>query len=146
MIPYETGVGRCDVPSEANPGPRLAPRRGRTYREGVTQGSRTRRTDPVQVVTTARPSLSDDVDSRTRRYLVMMGIRTVCFVLAVALDGWLRWVFAVGAVVLPYLAVVVANAGRRPRRDSLLPVTTPPRRALPPADPGAHPAPHHDTE
>jgi Protein of unknown function (DUF3099) len=146
MIPYRTAVGRSDVPTEAGPGPRLAPRSRRTYREGVNQGSRTRRTDPVQVVTTARPSLTEDVDSRTRRYLVMMGIRTVCFVLAVAVDGWLRWVFAVGAVVLPYLAVVVANAGRRPRRDSLLPVTAPPRRALPPAAADPPPGPRHDTE
>jgi hypothetical protein len=110
----------------------------------VNQGSRTRRTDPVQVVTTARPSLTDDVSSRTRRYLVMMGIRTVCFVLAVVVDGWLRWVFAVGAVVLPYLAVVVANAGRRPQRGVLRSVTTPTRQALPAAEPGSPPAPRDD--
>lgn len=85
----------------------------------------------MQVVTTARPSLTDDVGSRTRRYLVMMAIRTTCFVLAVAVPGWPRWVFAAGAVVLPYLAVVVANAGREPNRDAPLPVPAAGRPALP---------------
>ena len=40
-----------------------------------------------------------------------MGIRTVCFLSAVFVGpGWLRWVLVVGAVVLPYVAVVMANA------------------------------------
>ena len=41
-----------------------------------------------------------------------MAIRTVCFVLAVLADGWLRWVLIALAIVLPYLAVVFANSGR----------------------------------
>ena len=41
-----------------------------------------------------------------------MGVRTVCFVLAVVTDGWLRWVLIAAAVMLPYLAVVFANGGR----------------------------------
>ncbi|CAM3650914.1 DUF3099 domain-containing protein [Occultella aeris] len=41
-----------------------------------------------------------------------MGIRTVCFALAIFVTiTWLRWTFAALAVVLPYLAVVAANAG-----------------------------------
>jgi hypothetical protein len=52
------------------------------------------------------------VDSRTRRYLVSMGIRTVCFLLAVVASGWLRWVLIAAAVTLPYLSVVFANGGR----------------------------------
>ena len=41
-----------------------------------------------------------------------MAIRTVCFVGARSLvgDGWLRWVLIVAAVLLPYVAVVMANA------------------------------------
>jgi hypothetical protein len=39
-----------------------------------------------------------------------MAIRTVCVVLAVVVDGWLRWIFIAGAVVLPYVAVLMANA------------------------------------
>ena len=71
-----------------------------------------RRTDPVHRVSGVRRPLSEDVQSRTRRYLVSMAIRTGCFIGAVVADGWLRWVLMAGAVFLPYIAVVVANAGR----------------------------------
>ncbi len=46
------------------------------------------------------------------RYLVSMGVRTACFLLAVVVHGPLRWVFVLAAIVLPYIAVVFANAGR----------------------------------
>jgi len=52
------------------------------------------------------------VDARTRRYLVSMGVRTACFILAVVTGGWVRWGFVLLALVLPYLAVVFANGGR----------------------------------
>jgi hypothetical protein len=39
-----------------------------------------------------------------------MSIRTLCFVLAVVVHGPLRWVFVSAALVLPYIAVVMANA------------------------------------
>lgn len=64
----------------------------------------------VHTVTTAPQSLADDSDHRLRQYLWTMGIRTSCFFAAVLIDSWVRWVFAVGAVVLPYFAVVIANA------------------------------------
>lgn len=39
-----------------------------------------------------------------------MGVRTACFIGAVAVGpGWLRWVLIAGAVLLPYLAVIFAN-------------------------------------
>jgi hypothetical protein len=66
----------------------------------------------VQTVTSARRPLREDVDHRTERYLISMGIRTACVILAVVATGALRWVFLAGAVLLPYLAVVLANAGR----------------------------------
>jgi len=66
----------------------------------------------VHSITGARRGVSDDVSSRTRRYLISMGIRTVCVILAVVVSGWARWVFIVGAVVLPYISVVLANGGR----------------------------------
>ena len=75
-----------------------------------------RRREPVVThsVTTAPIAARDDSEDRIHRYLLTMGIRTVCFVLMVVFDGWLRWAFAVGAVILPYVAVVLANA-RAPR-------------------------------
>ncbi len=40
-----------------------------------------------------------------------MGIRTVCFVAAVIVGhGWVMWVLIAGALILPYVAVVMANA------------------------------------
>ena len=72
----------------------------------------------VHVVTQARRSLTDDINYRQRRYLLMMGIRTVCFVIAVVLFmnhlGWLTAIPALGAIFIPYFAVVFANGGREP--------------------------------
>jgi hypothetical protein len=64
---------------------------------------------PVSI-TSARTSRSDDIKRRQVKYLISMGIRTICFVLAVVLTGPLRWVMVTGAFVLPYFAVVIANA------------------------------------
>lgn len=67
-----------------------------------------------------------------RRYLVSMGVRTVCFLLAVLFLVGLKWtaagwVMVVGAVVLPYVAVVMANATKA-RRPGDVGVVTPPTR------------------
>jgi len=56
--------------------------------------------------------LSVDQSSRARKYFISMMVRTACFILAVVLPSPYRWVALFGAVVLPYIAVVVANAGR----------------------------------
>jgi len=90
--------------------------------------------DPVFQITGARRGVRDDVNSRTRRYLYSMGVRTACFVLAVLADGWLRWVLISGAIVLPYLSVVFANGGRE-RVENLpdaagLPEPSQPPRAI----------------
>ncbi len=62
--------------------------------------------------------MSEDIARRQRRYLIMMGVRTVLFITAVLFFvnhlGWLTAFPAVGAIVIPYFAVVLANAGREP--------------------------------
>ena len=72
----------------------------------------------VHLVTQARRPMSEDISYRQRRYLIMMGIRGVCFVIALVLfvnhAGWLTAIPAVGAIFLPYFAVVMANGGREP--------------------------------
>ncbi|MGH8825189.1 MAG: DUF3099 domain-containing protein [Jiangellaceae bacterium] len=93
-----------------------------------------RRGHEVQSVTTAHSSHSDDIDARQRRYLLIMGVRIACLPLAIAMQGWARWVFIIGAVVLPYIAVVVANAARRPVSGALVPVDHQSAKALPPPD------------
>jgi hypothetical protein len=71
------------------------------------------RPDPeVHSITDAGVPLSHDVAGRTKRYLWSMGIRTACVLGAVIAPSPWRWVLAGGAIGLPYIAVVVANAGR----------------------------------
>lgn len=65
----------------------------------------------VPSITTARRSHALESDTRTKRYLMTMGVRMGCFALAIMLPPPWRWIFAVGAVVLPYVAVVLANVG-----------------------------------
>ena len=73
-----------------------------------------REPDPVRI-TTAPRSRRDDIAGRQRRYLISMGIRTACFVLTVVTMGhWFMWVFLAGSFVLPYVAVVLANAATPP--------------------------------
>lgn len=62
--------------------------------------------------------MSEDISYRQHRYLLMMAIRTVCFAVAVILfvnhAGWLTAIPAVGAIIIPYFAVIFANGGREP--------------------------------
>ncbi len=69
-------------------------------------------------ITSAQTSHSERIHGRQTRYLVSMGVRTVCFILAVVTDGTLRWVLIIAAVVLPYFAVIAANAGGEVDRDA----------------------------
>ncbi|WP_082008252.1 DUF3099 domain-containing protein [Microbacterium mangrovi] len=79
-----------------------------------------------------------EVDRRSTRYLIMMGIRVVCFALMVLVHpyGWYTWVFCIAAVFLPYIAVVLANVGQ----ESKTPAAVDPEMALPapPAAPPEH--------
>lgn len=73
-----------------------------------------RRDDDAIRITTAPQSRADDIRKRQKRYLLSMSLRTICFVGAVlaSLNGidWLwPWLVA-GALILPYIAVVAANA------------------------------------
>jgi hypothetical protein len=56
----------------------------------------------------------DDAGARFTKYMVMMGIRIACIVAMVLIQpfGWYTWVLGAAAVVLPYIAVVVANVGQ----------------------------------
>ena len=65
-----------------------------------------------QSVTTAPEARTEDQARRLKHYLVTMSIRTACFVLLVVIDHPIRWLFAAGAVFLPFFAVVAANAVR----------------------------------
>jgi hypothetical protein len=89
------------------------------------------RSAPVRI-TTAATSHHADIAMRQRRYVISMTIRTLCFVGAVAVGpGWLRWVLVAGAVLLPYVAVVLANSETR-RDDGFELPGTQTTRELPP--------------
>ena len=68
--------------------------------------------DDVFDITSAPKGLSTDQSARQRRYFISMMIRTGCFILTVLLPSPYRWFALIGAVTLPYFAVVIANAGR----------------------------------
>ncbi|CAB4605375.1 unannotated protein [freshwater metagenome] len=68
--------------------------------------------DEIYDVTNAQKSLSSDQGARQKRYFISMMVRTACFILTVVTPSPIRWFFLAGAIGLPYIAVVVANAGR----------------------------------
>ncbi|MET9823203.1 MULTISPECIES: DUF3099 domain-containing protein [unclassified Streptomyces] len=66
-------------------------------------------------ITGARTGLQEDVRARQRRYIISMSVRTASVILAVCLWNVERHVAIVALVLgaaLPYIAVVIANAGR----------------------------------
>jgi Flp pilus assembly protein TadB len=63
-------------------------------------------------ITTAAESLTREQSARAKRYFISMMARTACFILAVITPSPWRWFFLLGAVFLPYFAVVLANATR----------------------------------
>ncbi|QKJ19581.1 DUF3099 domain-containing protein [Microbacterium hominis] len=85
----------------------------------------------AQSATSLPRSPRDEAGARSRRYLIMMGVRIVCFVLMVLITpyGWYTWVLGAAAIFLPYIAVVSANVGDNVR--SVGPEN--PERALPAA-------------
>lgn len=68
--------------------------------------------EEIHDITTAQQGLSNDLPGRQRRYFISMMIRTAFFIAAVISPSPYRWFCLVAAVILPYFAVVIANAGR----------------------------------
>jgi hypothetical protein len=98
------------------------------------------------VITSAERSPDDERHSREVRYLLMMAVRAVCLVAAAVLISvrpplmwlWLT-VCGVGMVVVPWLAVIIANNGPVKAEHRVLNKVhrpePPPVNALPSADP-----------
>jgi hypothetical protein len=124
----------------------------RRSEQAVTNGMRKLGGPEVFRITGARAGLTDDVRGRQRRYVISMSIRTVSVILTVVLwnvERPLAWVTLVLGAVLPYVAVVFANAGRENAPSlpsSYIPPTV--RPALEPSrvDPAAENAPHAGAE
>ncbi|MFI6564220.1 DUF3099 domain-containing protein [Streptomyces sp. NPDC050534] len=75
-------------------------------------------------ITGARTGLAEDVRARQRRYVIAMSVRTLSVVLAIVLwdvERYIAMAALVLGLLLPYVAVVIANAGRE--RPPALPTT-----------------------
>jgi hypothetical protein len=85
--------------------------------------------EPV-LITEAEPSLDEQIAARRNKYLIMMATRVVSLVLAAVFykTPWLLAIFVAGAVVLPWMAVLIAN-------------DRPPKKASKVSRFGGHPAP-----
>ncbi|SFK02880.1 Protein of unknown function [Amycolatopsis sacchari] len=72
--------------------------------------------EPV-LITEAAPSYEDEHAARKRKYMLMMGMRFPCLVLAGVFyhTWWLALLFIVISVPLPWVAVLIAN-DRPPRK------------------------------
>lgn len=92
-----------------------------------------------QSITSLPRSPQDDRRARMIKYSLAMGIRMLCILSLLFVHGWWLVVMAIGAIVLPYIAVVLANVGARPGigaeapsgreimvRDPQAPVVVPP--------------------
>ncbi len=60
-------------------------------------------------VTQVAEANSKDLEKRQRQYLISMAIRVVCFIMLVVTPSPWRWFFLIGAAVIPWFAVVIAN-------------------------------------
>jgi hypothetical protein len=102
------------------------PHRRRTRRPHLPGGP-----DPTFVITAALPSATSDRHTRMRRYLLSQLFRLVCFLAAVIapLPILGRMILIAASIVLPWGAVVAANAGpalTNPRMHRLFKPRKPP--------------------
>lgn len=63
----------------------------------------------VHSITDAAAAHSEEMRQRMIKYALAMGIRMVCLILVFVVDGWFKVLPVIGAVFLPWFAVVIAN-------------------------------------
>ena len=63
----------------------------------------------VHSITDAATAHSEEMRQRMIKYAVAMGIRMVCLILIFVVDGWFKVLPVIGAVFLPWVAVIIAN-------------------------------------
>jgi len=103
----------------------------------------------VPLITDARSAASVEMHSRVLRYTLTMAFRTACFISMVFVPGPMRWVLFACALVLPYVAVIMANQAnqRSIRKQANLGVASDrPQLTAGPAEPTALPDDSHDRE
>lgn len=68
--------------------------------------------DTAYSITELPPSPDDERRSRMIKYSLAMAVRIVCIILLLVVPGWWRLIPAIGAIALPYFAVILANTVR----------------------------------
>ncbi|GAA4375177.1 DUF3099 domain-containing protein [Agromyces bauzanensis] len=85
-----------------------------------------------QTITSLPPSPEAERRARMIKYTIAMLIRVVCIFAMLFAQGWWLVIFAAGAILLPYVAVVLANVNTSSRDTQVLrpggivPVPAPP--------------------
>src|SRR6476620_1386928 len=76
----------------------------------------------VHSITDAAAAHSEEMRQRMIKYAIAVGIRMVCLILIFVVDGWFKLIPILGAVFLPWVAVVIANGSDKAEihSDSLL--------------------------
>lgn len=79
---------------------------------------RGRRSDDAVLITGAAPSYAEQYAQRRRKYMLLMGSRFPCLILAGIFyqTWWLALTFVILSVPLPWMAVLIAN-DRPPRKS-----------------------------
>jgi amino acid transporter len=73
----------------------------------------------AQSITTLTASPEEERRTRMIKYTTAMSIRMLCFILFFFVHGWWLVLVAVGAIVLPYVGVVVATTVVRKPQSTL---------------------------
>lgn len=68
-----------------------------------------------QSITSLPLSPEEERRRRMMKYTIAMSVRVLCIVALLFAQGWWLVVFAAGAILLPYVAVVIANVHADPR-------------------------------
>lgn len=71
-------------------------------------------------VTSVGDAPSAERNQRMRKYAITMGIRMACIAAMPFVRGWWIVLCAVGAIFLPYIAVVLANVKHYSRADDVV--------------------------
>ncbi|MBG6054173.1 putative membrane protein YdbT with pleckstrin-like domain [Salinibacterium sp. CAN_S4] len=85
-----------------------------------------------QSITSLPESPKDDQKRRMVRYGIAMSVRVACVIACFFVQGWWLLACVLGAVLLPYIAVVIANVGYKEGGVVERPVSMLPVRYQPP--------------
>ena len=97
-------------------------------------GSGSGRRAQATVITQAEPSYDEQLRSRRKRYMIMMGLRVPFLIAATALyqTPWLAILVIAISIPLPWAAVLIANDRPARKTRTVIPGSINYERALPP--------------